>query len=118
MSPSWKEINVTTRKVRNGKNKFEKGAFAWNKRLCLEQWKGRERESRTKNDTHQGTWPVGALTDSFWLCYAKSLAGKRKGGISGSRRRPMPTPWESIWKNEKRNQMKKKNQQHNGVENI
>ena len=85
--------------------------FAWNS--------GREeRESRTKNDTHQGTWPVGALTDSFWLCYAKSLAGKRKGGISGSRRRPMPTPWESIWKNEKRNQMKKKNQQHYGVENI
>ena len=38
------------------------------------------RESRKRNQIHQGTWLDGARIGSLWLCYAGPLAEKQKVG--------------------------------------
>ena len=53
-----------------------------------------EKANKKMNETPQGTWLGGARKGSLWLCYAGSLAGRQKSGISGSRWRPKPTAWE------------------------
>ena len=69
------------------------------------------------SETPQGVWLGRARKGSLWLCYAVSLAGRQKSGISGNRRRPKPTPWErNSWGTQKRRKMRKKSEQHNGGE--
>ena len=74
--------------------------------LCLGQWQWRRKgwrqpqeiqrerkENRRTSETPQDTWLGGAQKGSLWLCYAGPLAEKHKGGVSGKRHRPKPTPW-------------------------
>ena len=74
-----------------------------NRQLCLGQWQWKKkgwrqpqkiqrkrRDSRRTSQTPQGTWLSGARKDSLWLCYAGSLAGRQKRGISSKRQRPKP----------------------------
>ena len=51
-------------------------------------------ESRRTSETPQGTWLGGAQRGSLWLCYAGPLTEEWKSGISGSRHRLKPIPWE------------------------
>ena len=56
------------------------------------QW--RRKESKRTSETLPGTWHGEAQRGSLWLCYAGSLAEKRKSEISGKRRRLKPILWE------------------------
>ena len=53
-----------------------------------------KKESKGTNDTFPGTWHGGAERGSIWICYAGSLAEKRKTEILDKWRRPTPIPWE------------------------
>ena len=53
-----------------------------------------ENGSRKTSETSQATWLGGSWKGSLWLCYAGSLSGRQKSGISDDRRRPKPTCWE------------------------
>ena len=46
----------------------------------------KKRESKKRKETPPGTWLGGARPCRLWLCYLRSLPGKQKSGISGSRR--------------------------------
>ena len=85
----------------------EEDPLAWDRQLCLGQWQWTRRgwrqlkevqrgrkESKTTSETPQGTWLGIAQRCSLWLCFAESLAEKRKSEISGKRHRPKPIPWE------------------------
>ena len=50
-----------------------------------------QRGTRKRNETPWDTWLGGARKG---ICYAEPLAGKRKSGILGTRRRPKATLWE------------------------
>ena len=61
--------------------------------ICGSRKKVSRREGKTeRNEIPQHTWPVGAWTSNICLCYARPLVGKQKSEISGSWRKPMPTP--------------------------
>ena len=53
-----------------------------------------EKGEQKASETPLGTWLAGAQKGSLWLCYAGSLAEKRKSEISGKRHRPKPISWE------------------------
>ena len=122
MSSRWKERNVNTRKdwkcEEENQCQSEEGALAWDRQLCLGQWQWTRRgwrqpqevqwgrkESKRTSETPSGTWLGGAQRGSLWLCYAESLAEKRKSGVSDKRHRPKPIPWE---RNSLGNQERKK----------
>ena len=77
------------------------------RQLCLGQWQwkrqdwrqlqevqlGRKKSKRT-SEASPGLWLGGAQRGSLWLCYAGSLAERRKSEITGRRHRPKPTAWE------------------------
>ena len=72
--------------------------------------------SRKRNETIKGKWLGGTRTSIVLLCYARPVAGKPKSEISGSRRRPKPTPWEkNRWGSQER---RKKSREKNGGENT
>ena len=50
--------------------------------------------SKMTNEAPKVAWRGGAGKGSFWLCYAESLAGRQKRGISDSPRRRKSTPCE------------------------
>ena len=81
------------------------GVAARDRQLCLGQrhwtrrglWQPRKiqlerRVSRKTNKTSQDTWFGGARTGRLWLCYARSLAGKRKVRSQVVGEDPKPTP--------------------------
>ena len=53
-----------------------------------------EKESKRTSETPQGTWLGKVQRGSLQLCYAGSLAEKRKSEISGNQRRMKLIPWE------------------------
>ena len=51
------------------------------------------RGSKRTSETPQDTWLGVAWKNSLWLCYAGSLAGRQKSGISANWQRLKPTSW-------------------------
>ena len=73
MSSRWKERNVKTKIEEENPCQSEEGALAWDRQLCLDQWRWarrgwrqpqeiqrERRESKRTSETPQSTWLGGA----------------------------------------------------------
>ena len=102
MSSRWKERNAKTktdwRCEEENPCQSEEGALAWDRKLCLDQWRRTRRgwrqpqeiqqvrkESKRTSETPQGTWLGGAQRGSFWL-----RNGKVRSQVSGIDRSRFP----------------------------
>ena len=81
----------------------EEDALAWDRQLCLDQWRWmrrgwrhpqgiqqERRESKRTSETPQSTWLGVAQLGSLWLCCTGPLAETRKSETSIKRHKPKP----------------------------